>query len=403
MPCLFLFFSLLSRFPLPTMLYALLGAVAIGLVLGLLGSGGSILTVPVLVYLAGQPDKVAIAESLAIVGAIAAVGAVPYARQQLVDWRSVLYFGVPGIVGTYGGAALSAYVPGAVQLALFAVVMLLAAGLMLRGKKGPEEGGGARQAAWLIAVEGLVVGVLTGLVGVGGGFLIVPALVLLGGLPMRLAVGTSLLIVAAKSAAGFVKYLDVLASIGQRVDWELIGLFAAVGIVGSLAGNALSQRVPQAQLKRGFAVFLIVMGVFILYREAPAAFAGTSEVATAPAVREPAARQEAPRAPGVAGRLSAPEAAAYLQAHPDAQVLDVRTAPEIALSGKLAGAVELAYAPGFTERALALVDPDQPVVLYCASGGRSNRAAELLAEAGVREVYNAGGFAQLEAAGLPTE
>ena len=263
------------------MLYALLGAVAIGLVLGLLGSGGSILTVPVLVYLAGQPDKVAIAESLAIVGAIAAVGAVPYARQKLVDWHSVVYFGVPGIVGTYGGAALSAFVPGAVQLALFAVVMLLAAGLMLRGRKEPEAGARERQPLWLIAAEGLAVGVLTGLVGVGGGFLIVPALVLLGGLSMRLAVGTSLLIIAAKSAAGFWKYTDVLAQAGQHVDWGLIGLFAAIGIAGSFVGNALSHRVPQAGLRRGFAVFLVVMGAFILVQEAPAAL-GLAAVTLSP-------------------------------------------------------------------------------------------------------------------------
>ena len=257
------------------MLYALLGAVAIGLVLGLLGSGGSILTVPVLVYLAGEPDKVAIAESLAIVGAIAAVGVVPYARQHLVDWRNALYFGVPGIVGTYGGAALSEKVPGAVQLALFALVMLLAAGLMFWSKKDlvtEEEASRRRQAAWKIIIEGLSVGLLTGLVGVGGGFLIVPALVLLGGLPMRLAVGTSLLIIAAKSAAGFLKYLDVLAGAGQQVDWGLIGLFAAIGIVGSFAGNALSQRVPQAQLRRGFAVFLVVMGGFMLAKEGPKVF-----------------------------------------------------------------------------------------------------------------------------------
>ena len=264
------------------MLWALLGAVAIGLVLGLLGSGGSILTVPVLVYLAGQPDKVAIAESLAIVGAIAAVGAVPYARQRLVDWHSVLYFGVPGIAGTYGGAALSEWVPGAVQLALFAVVMILAAGLMLRGGQDAGAAPRARQPLWLIAVEGLAVGVLTGLVGVGGGFLIVPALVLLGGLPMRLAVGTSLLIVAAKSAAGFVKYTDVLAQAGQHVDGSLIGLFAAIGIAGSFAGNALSQRVPQAQLRRAFAGFLVVMGAFILYREAPAALGLAPPDAVAP-------------------------------------------------------------------------------------------------------------------------
>ena len=250
-------------------LWAWLGALAIGLVLGLLGSGGSILTVPVLVYLVGEPQKAAIAESLAIVGAIAAVGAVPYALQRLVDGRSVLYFGVPGIVGTYGGAALAAYVPGAAQLVLFAGVMLLAAFLMSR----PRPEGAAprpRQAAWKIAAEGLGVGVLTGLVGVGGGFLIVPALVLLGGLSMHLAVGTSLVIIAVKSAAGFWKYLDVLAAEGLAVDWGLIGAFAAVGVVGSLVGHRVSARVPQAALKRAFAVFLVAMGAFILWQEVPA-------------------------------------------------------------------------------------------------------------------------------------
>lgn len=271
------------------MLLVILGAVSIGLVLGLLGSGGSILTVPVLVYLAHEPDKVAIAESLAIVGGIALVGALPYAKQRMVDWHSVLYFGVPGILGTYGGATLSKWVPGAVQLAFFAVVMLVAAGLMFRGRRGleaetdvPHE----RQPLWLIAVEGLLVGVVTGLVGVGGGFLIVPALVLLGGLSMRLAVGTSLLIIAAKSAAGFWKYTEVLAEVGQRVDWGLIVLFTAVGILGSFAGNALSQRVPQARLKRGFAVFLVFMGGLILAREGPRALGLDVDDATALAASE---------------------------------------------------------------------------------------------------------------------
>lgn len=272
------------------MIYALIGAVAIGLVLGLLGSGGSILTVPVLVYLAGEPSKVAIAESLAIVGIIAAFGALPYARQRLVDWRSVLYFGVPGILGTYGGAALSAYVPGPAQLMLFAVVMLFAAGLMLRGRK-EAAGETRRQPLWLIAAEGLAVGVLTGLVGVGGGFLIVPALVLLGGLSMRMAVGTSLLIIAAKSAAGFWKYTAVLAATSLAVDWQLIGIFALIGVAGSFVGNRLSQRVPQAALRKGFAVFLLAMGVFILYKEAPAALAPPSDGAgevTVPEARQPA-------------------------------------------------------------------------------------------------------------------
>ena len=390
------------------MLYALLGAVAIGLVLGLLGSGGSILTVPVLVYLAGQPDKVAIAESLAIVGAIAAVGAVPYARQKLVDWHSVLYFGVPGIVGTYGGAALAKWIPGAVQLALFAVVMILAAGLMFRGRKEVPEGEEReRQPLWLIGIEGLLVGVLTGLVGVGGGFLIVPALVLLGGLSMRLAVGTSLLIIAAKSAAGFFKYTDVLAETGQHVDWQLIGLFAAIGIAGSFVGNALSQRVPQAQLKRGFAVFLVVMGVFILGKEGPAALGiGEAQAATMPAAA-------AVTAPGATAsdtvevevrRLSPAETVAYLDATPGAVVVDVRTPAEVAASGRVAGALVLdVNAPDFEARAQAALDRDRPVVLYCRSGARAGQAAQRLARLGFSDLANAGGFDALATADLAIE
>ena len=385
------------------MLYALLGAVAIGLVLGLLGSGGSILTVPVLVYLAGQPDKVAIAESLAIVGAIAAVGAVPYARQKMVDWHSVLYFGVPGIVGTYGGAALAQWVPGPVQLALFAVVMILAAVLMFRGKKGLEAQGHvphARQALWKIAIEGLLVGVLTGLVGVGGGFLIVPALVLLGGLSMRLAVGTSLLIIAAKSFAGFYKYTDVLAEAGAHVDWGLIGLFAAIGIVGSFVGNALSQRVPQTQLKRGFAVFLVIMGSFILMKEGPRAL-GVQDAQAATLV---AAADAVPADTVDVPRLSPAQTAAYLEATPEAVVVDVRTEEEAAASGRLAGAVVLdVTAPDFAERALEDLDAGRPVVLYCRSGRRADAAAQTLAGLGFRDLVNAGGFDALAEAGLPTE
>lgn len=384
------------------MLYTLLGAVAIGLVLGLLGSGGSILTVPVLVYLAHEPDKVAIAESLAIVGAIAAVGAVPYARQKLVDWHSVLYFGVPGIAGTYGGAALSEFIPGAVQLALFAVVMILAAGLMFRGKTVDDSAERARQPLWLIATEGLLVGMLTGLVGVGGGFLIVPALVLLGGLSMRLAVGTSLLIIAAKSAAGFWKYTDVLAQAGQAVDWTLIGTFAVIGIVGSFVGNALSQRVPQAQLKRGFAVFLVVMGGFILVREGPKVLT-PQDVQAAPLALPTAVSPALPDTVEVP-RLSPTEAVAYLTAHPEAQILDVRRPAEVALSGRVAGAYVVDVSvPGFESRALRLLDRERPVVVYCRSGARAERAAQRLADLGFTDLHNAGGFEALSAAGLPTE
>ncbi len=379
------------------MLYALLGAVAIGLVLGLLGSGGSILTVPVLVYLAGQPDKIAIAESLAIVGAIAAVGASTYARQQLVDWRSVLGFGVPGILGTYGGAALAAYVPGTVQLALFGVVMLAAAAAMLRGRTGLERDADAPRSVVKIAALGIGVGVMTGLVGVGGGFLIVPALVLLVGLDMRLAVGTSLSIIVLNSTTGFIKYLDTLHTVGLTVDWRLVGIFAAIGIAGSFVGNALSQRVPQAQLKRGFAIFLIVMGGFILAKEGPTAL-GMKDVqaATAPAMTDPAVTEIVRRSPA--------ETAAYLAETPEAVVVDVRTPGEVAASGRLAGALVLdVTAPDFEARALDALDPAQPVVLYCRSGNRSGKAAERLAALGFTHLSNAGGFDALASEGLPTE
>lgn len=246
------------------------GAIAIGVSLGLLGSGGSILTVPVLVYLLGQDEKVAIAGSLFIVGSIALIGSLQYLRARLVDWRSVVVFGLPGMLGTYLGAWAAAYVSGLVQLTLFAVVMLLASAMMLRPVD-LERAPAAPRAVWKIAVDGLVVGVITGLVGVGGGFLIVPALVLLGGLSMHRAVATSLLIIALKSFSGFVKYIDVLAGQSLSLDWKILGIVTGLGIVGSLLGGQIAGRVPQDSLKRGFAYFLIVMGLYILARSLPGA------------------------------------------------------------------------------------------------------------------------------------
>lgn len=246
------------------MIWAWIGALLIGISLGLLGSGGSILTVPVLIYLVGEPEKAAIAESLGIVAAISLVGAIPYAIRKEVDWKSVFYFGIPGMAGTYGGAALSAYLSGSFQLMIFAVVMLLAAAMMIRK---PKELNTKETTApiWMLISEGLVVGVITGLVGVGGGFLIIPALVLLGGLSMRIAVGTSLFIIAAKSLLGFYKYIDVLAKEDLSINWQLVLVFTLIGILGSFIGSKASQFIPQQQLKRGFGYFLILMGVYILY------------------------------------------------------------------------------------------------------------------------------------------
>ncbi len=247
---------------------AWLGAMAIGVSLGLLGSGGSILTVPVLVYLIGQDEKLAIAGSLAIVGSIALVGSLPYLKKKLVDWRIVVLFGIPGMAGTYVGAWIATWVSGLVQLALFAVVMLLASWQMLKPVVLDDTPHEPRE-VWKIGLDGLLVGILTGLVGVGGGFLIVPALVLLGGLSMHRAVATSLVIIALKSFTGFWKYLDVLDSQGLALDWNVIVIVTGLGVAGSFVGSRIAGRVDQHKLRKVFGLFLIVMGVYILARTLP--------------------------------------------------------------------------------------------------------------------------------------
>ncbi|WP_138431504.1 sulfite exporter TauE/SafE family protein [Fodinibius saliphilus] len=250
------------------MILSWIGALLVGLSLGLLGSGGSILTVPVLIYFADEPEKAAIAESLGIVGAISFAGFIPYAFKKQVHWRSVILFGLPGMVGTYGGAIIAGYVTGTFQLLLFAAVMIIAAVMMFKDNKERVEVGGEPKithAWWKIILEGLAVGILTGLVGVGGGFLIVPALVLLGGLPMSLAVGTSLLIIALKSFSGFYKYVEVLAELDMSMNWELIFVFSLIGAVGSLIGKKVSNKISNKNLKKGFAIFLILMGGYISY------------------------------------------------------------------------------------------------------------------------------------------
>jgi len=244
------------------------GAIAIGVSLGLLGSGGSIITVPVLVYLIGQDEKVAIAGSLFVVGNIALAGSLQYLRARLIDWRNVVVFGLPGMAGTYLGAAIAAYVPGIVQLAIFSLVMLVASYMMLRPVALAEAPHAARE-TWKIAGDGLFVGVITGFVGVGGGFLIVPALVLLGGLPIHRAVATSLVIIALKSYSGFYKYIHVLAAQDLALDWRTLMIVTALGIAGSYAGAMFAKRMPQDRLKRWFGYFLIVMGIYILARSAP--------------------------------------------------------------------------------------------------------------------------------------
>ncbi|WP_409329861.1 sulfite exporter TauE/SafE family protein [Trujillonella humicola] len=241
-------------------------AVVVGLALGLLGGGGSILMVPLLVYVAGMETKEAIAASLVVVGVTAAVSAVGHARAGRVRWRTGLLFGLAGMVGAFGGGLLGGHLPGPLLLAGFALMMLATAVAMIRGRRTAVP---ARPHAELpvgpVLVEGVVVGLVTGLVGAGGGFLVVPALALLGGLPMGVAVGTSLVVIAMKSGAGLAGYLTTVP-----VDWALTGAVTAAAVLGSLAGARLVDRVPADVLRRGFGWFVLVMGAVVLVQQAPA-------------------------------------------------------------------------------------------------------------------------------------
>lgn len=238
-------------------------ALLVGVSLGLLGGGGSILTVPLLAYVAGMDAKQAIATSLLVVGTTSAVAAVSHARAGRVQWRTGLIFGVAGMVGAYGGGLLARFIPGTVLLIGFAVMMIATAVAMLRGRKevGPADPHHRIPVPKVIA-EGLVVGLVTGLVGAGGGFLVVPALALLGGLPMPLAVGTSLVVIAMKSFAGLAGYLSSVT-----IDWKIAGMVTAAAVVGALLGARLTALVNPDSLRKAFGWFVLVMSSVILAEE----------------------------------------------------------------------------------------------------------------------------------------
>jgi uncharacterized protein len=368
-----------------------LGALVIGLSLGLLGSGGSILTVPVLVYLVQEPQKLAIAESLAIVGGISLIGALPYLFKKQIHWKSVLWFGVPGVAGTYLGAYFSQWLSGGVQLLLFALIMLVAAYTMWRAKDPKTEG--KTHPHWQIVLEGLVVGIVTGLVGVGGGFLIIPALVLLGGLPMRLAVGTSLLIISLKSFVGFYKYVHVLSE--YQINWSLIGLFVGLGIAGSLAGSYLSQKVPQRVLRKLFAAVLIVLGIFILYQNLPSLLGYSVNIWTLALVvllifSVMVIASKSKEGIAVKDILTLPD---------DALLIDVREQDEFT-DGHVERAKNLPLSQ--LEQRLKDIPKDKQVFLICRSGRRSSQALKYLRNAGYSNIQSIrGGMIAWQLAQLP--
>jgi uncharacterized protein len=246
-------------------------AILVGLSLGLLGGGGSILTVPIFRYALGMEVKAAIGMSLGVVSLTSLVGALRHWRQGNLDLEALVAFAPAAIVSTFLGAKLARYVPGSMQMMGFGMVMAVAAILMWGGPRvggaPPTDGAGpdpnARPAVYrrpsAIIGIGLGLGFLTGIIGVGGGFLIVPALVLLLGLEMKKAVGTSLAVISLNAASGFAGYLGQVA-----MDWVLMTGFAAVAIAGVFLGAALVAKVSQQQLRRGFAVFLIVVAAYIL-------------------------------------------------------------------------------------------------------------------------------------------
>lgn len=254
-------------------------AVIVGISLGLIGSGGSILTVPILVYVMGVNPVLATAYSLFIVGSTALVGGVQSAMQKRVDFKTVLIFGIPSIAAVYATRMwLVPFIPDELftigslvitksiaLMLLFAVVMILASVSMIRPGKHKEADENAPRVYNypMILLEGAVVGLLTGLVGAGGGFLIIPALVLLARMPMKLAVGTSLFIIAAKSLIGFIGDLQ-----GSEVlDWKLLGIFTAFAVAGIFIGILLSKKIPGQKLKKGFGWFVLIMGIYIIIKE----------------------------------------------------------------------------------------------------------------------------------------
>jgi uncharacterized membrane protein YfcA len=226
----------------------------IGLALGLTGGGGSIVTLPVLVYLVGEAVHPAIATSLAIVGSIAAQGAV--SQRSIVRWRMGMVLGLCGLAGAVPGSFLSKHVPGNVLLMLFAATMVVAAAAMLRSRSEIARSDRAPNAA-VIVVSGLVLGFLTGFLGVGGGFLIVPVLVFVLGLAMREAIATSLFVIALNSASSLAAH-----ALDGSIDWGVVVLFVGGGIIGNLLGAAIGKQLAQRQLKQIFAVFVLGVGLF---------------------------------------------------------------------------------------------------------------------------------------------
>ncbi|WP_033355526.1 sulfite exporter TauE/SafE family protein [Kitasatospora aureofaciens] len=275
---------------------AIAASLLIGVLLGILGGGGSMLTVPILVYLAGQDTKQAMTTSLFVVGITSIAGLISHARAGRVRWRTGTLFGLTGMAGAYAGGRVATYVPDTVLLIAFALMMLATAAAMLRGPRKAAKQVHGEPPLHRLLIQGLVVGAVTGILGAGGGFLIVPALALLAGLPMGIAIGTSLLVIAMNSFAGLAGHIS-----GAHLDWNLALAVTAAAVLGSLIGGRYAGRIPQHTLRTGFGWFVVAMGLFVLSRQVgPAVLAAVPAIAAWPLLqRRRARRTENPPAAGV--------------------------------------------------------------------------------------------------------
>ena len=261
-------------------LFGYVGALLMGITLGLIGGGGSILTVPILVYLFTIEPVLATAYSLFIVGLSSLIGSVSHMRLGNIHWRTAIVFGVPSILTVYATRAFlvpalpdplftfgETAIPKALGILIFfALIMLAASYSMIRKAKKEDTKSAEGPVEFnypLILTEGILVGTITGIVGAGGGFLIIPALVVLAKLPMKQAVGTSLVIIAAKSLIGFTGDLRT----SETMDWSFLMLFSGLAIVGIIVGSLLSKRIPNEKLKPAFGWFVLVMGFYIIGKE----------------------------------------------------------------------------------------------------------------------------------------
>lgn len=282
-------------------------AVGVGVSLGLLGGGGSILAVPLLVYVAGLPAQEAIATSLFVVGATSAAGLIPHARAGRVRWRTGLLFGAAAMAGAYAGGRLAALIPATVLLTGFAAMMFATALAMIRGRPVREDQRSPRDLPVArVITYGVLIGLVAGLIGAGGGFLVVPALALLGGLAVPAAVGTSLLVIAMQSLAGFAGHLATTA-----LHWGLAAAVTMAAVTGALLGARLAGRAPPEVLRRAFGWFVLGMSIFVLIQQVPPNVRTNPLLWTGIAIAVPAAAlvaswRRTPSSPAVASTAMTP-------------------------------------------------------------------------------------------------